>query len=134
MRFTNTFTVLAASAFFASANCASVHEDLAGEPVSTLIALYLNLIIYAVALSRLQGLHAAVHARNVEAEPATITYIPVPVISTGSLLIITLSNNSADITTIVNDGTTLGKDIATLIKDLQASPAEASQPDAATIL
>ena len=34
----------------------------------------------------------------------------------------------------MNDGTTLGKDIATLIKDLQASPAAESQPNAFEIL
>ena len=52
------------------------------------------------------------------------------------LLNLTLTHDieSADITTIVNDGTTLGKDIATLIKDLQASPAAESQPDAFEIL
>lgn len=91
----------------------------------------INLTQYniSVALSRLQGLHAEVHAR---AEPAVITYVLHTLYPYGPSNL--LLYYRADITTIVNDGTGLAKDIATLIKDIQASPAEASKPDAATIL
>ena len=74
MRFTNAFSLIAASALFASVNAITPQEDIASM-CSSLVKI--TIINWSddrlVALSRLQNVNTELFARDVDAEPATIT-------------------------------------------------------------
>jgi len=100
--FTNAFSVLAAYALLATAYGTPVHDELLD------------------ALARLEAVKgqisaaasAAMHGRDVAAEPATVL---------------------SDVQRIVSEGTTMGSDIAKLLADVKSNPQDAAQPNAAIV-